>query len=284
MSNLNTNEKRILEKLFQMESGYVLDFSDRTMGEFFHDSLSVDIDATRYHYGSGSKANRMRGFWQVASDPMVAQSIRELVDYIKNQIMLEHIDEAKFSNRIIDKSLEIADRLDGKTRQEDSKTVAMTEQQFVAQNFDNVSLNLLKLDTAVEHVIAQRIKEIEKCLNAGAPLSVVFLCGSTLEGILLGIASQNPAIFNQATAAPRKEGKVLQFNDWSLSNFIDTSRELSIIGDDVKKFSHSLRDFRNYIHPYQQLISRFDPQQHTAKISWQVLQAAIYEIGQYQSK
>lgn len=47
---------------------------------------------------------------------------------------------------------------------------------------------------------------------------------------------------------------------------------------DVKKFGHSLKDFRNYIHPRQQAAQGFKPDEHTAKISWQVLQAAIADL------
>jgi len=35
--------KQILEKLFQMGSGYVLNFSDRSIGEFFQDDIGVNI-------------------------------------------------------------------------------------------------------------------------------------------------------------------------------------------------------------------------------------------------
>jgi len=66
MSKLKTKEKQILEKLFQMGGGYVLNFTDRTIGEFFRDSLNVDFSAKEYDYGSGSKANRMRGLYAVS--------------------------------------------------------------------------------------------------------------------------------------------------------------------------------------------------------------------------
>jgi hypothetical protein len=49
---------------------------------------------------------------------------------------------------------------------------------------------------------------------------------------------------------------------------------------DTQKFSHSLRDFRNYIHPFEQMSSGFNPREHTAKICLQVLKAAIYEISE----
>jgi len=54
MANLTTIEKQILEKLFQMNGGYVLNFSDRTMGEFFRDDVGIDIYSQKYNYASGS--------------------------------------------------------------------------------------------------------------------------------------------------------------------------------------------------------------------------------------
>ena len=70
----------------------------------------------------------------------------------------------------------------------------------------------------------------------------------------------------------------LQFHEWSLNSFIDVAYECGLIGLDVKKYSHVLRDFRNYIHPFQQASSGFKPDIYTAKISWQVLQAAIADL------
>jgi hypothetical protein len=52
-----------------------------------------------------------------------------------------------------------------------------------------------------------------------------------------------------------------------------------MLGLDVKKFSHALRDFRNYIHPYEQMASRFNPDAHTAQICFQVLRAAISALS-----
>jgi hypothetical protein len=111
-------------------------------------------------------------------------------------------------------------------------------------------------------------------------LGVIFLCGSTLEGILLGIACTRPNDFNKSTVSPKNNaGKVKQFQEWTLSDFINVARDLSLVGEDVKKFSHALRDFRNYIHPYQQMASDFSPDEHTAKICWQVLLAAITQLS-----
>ena len=107
---------------------------------------------------------------------------------------------------------------------------------------------------------------------------MIFLCGSALEGILLGVAEKNQNIFKKAKSSPKKNDKALQFQEWTLKSLIEVSYEVGFLKEDVKKFSHSLRDFRNYIHPYLQATKEFDPDSHTAKICFQVLKATIHQI------
>lgn len=128
-------------------------------------------------------------------------------------------------------------------------------------------------------VLESRLAEAQYCLTS-APLATIFLCGSILEGILLGVALQSQKEFYQATNSPKdKNNKVKPFHDWSLAQFIDVAYGLGLLKLDVKKFSHELRDFRNYIHPYQQLASNFSPDKHTAQICLQVLNAAIADLS-----
>lgn len=42
---------------------------------------------------------------------------------------------------------------------------------------------------------------------------------------------------------------------------------------------HDLRNFRNYLHPHQQMISGFTPDEHTAKVCFQVLKAALASVA-----
>lgn len=282
MSTLNTNEKQLLEKLFQMGSGYVLNFSDRTFGEFFHDDVGVNIFDQKYNYASGSKANRMRGFWQVTDDALVGKSIEKLIEYIDNQIVIGRMKKEDFSQELIQRGRNIAARLQGrKVAAVAAPTVhETTEDEFISKEFGAVSIEKLGLDSVVTGILKQRLDEISKCLTAKAPLAAIFLCGSTLEGILLGVACARPRDFNQSSASPKdRQGKVKQFQDWTLSDFINVARDLDLVGEDVKKFSHALRDFRNYIHPYEQIASRFNPDEHTATICWKVLQAAIAQLS-----
>ena len=162
---------------------------------------------------------------------------------------------------------------------------ADNEEEFLAKEFREISLEKLGLDSVITDVINLRLEEIKRCLSSAAPLAVIFLCGSTLEGILLGIALKYSKEFNQAEAAPKnKDNKVKKYHEWVLNDFINVSYELGLLKEDVKKFSHSLREFRNYIHPFQQVSSRFNPDEHTAKISWKVLSAAIFQLAQEKIK
>jgi hypothetical protein len=67
MSDLSNTEKRKFERLLEMGSGYVLNFSNRTFEEFILDSTGRSIYDARYEYGSGSKANRLRAFWNATN-------------------------------------------------------------------------------------------------------------------------------------------------------------------------------------------------------------------------
>ncbi|MCA9407109.1 MAG: abortive infection family protein [Candidatus Omnitrophica bacterium] len=80
MSDLSAIEKRKLERALGMHTGYVLNFSDRTLSEFVLDSTGLHIYEQRYNYSSGSKANRMRAFWKLENNHMVAKLLGDFFE------------------------------------------------------------------------------------------------------------------------------------------------------------------------------------------------------------
>jgi hypothetical protein len=92
MSSLNFPEKRLLEDLLKMGSGYVLDFSDREFSVFFKD-FNINIDADKYHipYGS-SKAKRLRSFWEKEPDNVVGRVLEGMFQMLDNsEIKPQHL-------------------------------------------------------------------------------------------------------------------------------------------------------------------------------------------------
>lgn len=65
MVTLRRPDIRVLDDAFQMHNGYVLSFTNRTMAEFFEDELGIDIYDDRYAANGGSKANRLRTFFEI---------------------------------------------------------------------------------------------------------------------------------------------------------------------------------------------------------------------------
>lgn len=271
MSSLSSIEKAQLEDLFGMSSGYVIDFSDRAFRDFVYDNVKVDIDDNKYRINGNSKAKRMRVFWTVESDAIVGKVLAELIKYwqLKNPQPEKHLG-SNFSScqRIIDRLLGIRANSAG------------TEEDFLSKTFKNISIQNATKDTSLVPILDARLQEAMRCLEASSPLATIILCGSILEGLLLSAASSNAAEFNQAQCSPKDKttNKVKQFHEWKLIELIDVACEANFLSIDVKKFSHVLREFRNYIHPHQQRASGFNPDKHTAQICLQVLKAAIASL------
>lgn len=277
MSSLKEGEKRVLEMLFEMDNGYVIKLSNNRFQDLVRGATSLDIYNKKYAIYGDSKAKRLRAFWTIEDDITNGKVLLELLEVWRvEKIGIPGITSAE---KVLEgKTESIINRL-FKT-----KNKAFTEDSFeifLNKEFENVSLNRLNIDGVLIDILDSRILEIKNSIKSKSALACIILCGSVLEGLLLGVASSKMKEFNQCIISPKDKetGKALIFSKWTLSNFIDVAHNLEILGLDVKEYSHSLRGFRNYIHPYEQMLSNFNPDIETAKISWQVLKAAITDLS-----
>ena len=265
-------EKRYLEKLLGMQSGYVLDYTDATFGEFFG-RHKIDIHGRKYQTYGTLKAKKMRAFWERERDAVVAPVLSEMLSSYEADCELS---DRAVNSKVLEKCRVIVARLSGKPRATTSEVV----ESFLDKEFTIPNIHKLPVEPQVATIIEARLSEAPKVLKAGAHLSVIFLCGSVFEGVLLGVAQNSPEKFNRSPAGPKSaDRKVRPFHEWSLAQFIDTACDVQLLNLDVKKFNHGLRDFRNYIHPYEQMISDFAPDEHTAKVCFQVLKAALASLA-----
>lgn len=148
MAKLSIVERRKLETLFAMGDGYVLDFSNRTLQEFVADSVGVEIYDERYNYGTGSKANRLRGFWKVESDANVAKLIRDLVDYA--EIVNKNTDAD-----LVSACRAIADRLGTTSNTSDSENFTMSRPIRVFISYSHDSPEHVRKVLALSHSLRQ---------------------------------------------------------------------------------------------------------------------------------
>ena len=81
MSSLRATDRHSLEAFLGMSSGYVLNFSDYTFGEFVSENTGLDIHSQRYTSEGTSKAKKLRALWKLESDHVVGKLLLELIDY-----------------------------------------------------------------------------------------------------------------------------------------------------------------------------------------------------------
>ena len=78
---LTSRQRVTFDQIFHSGGGYVLDFFDRTMAEWFEETLDISIFQKRFQANGDSKGNTLRGFVEVAEPRLVARTLRELWSY-----------------------------------------------------------------------------------------------------------------------------------------------------------------------------------------------------------
>ncbi|MCR4683468.1 MAG: abortive infection family protein [Clostridiales bacterium] len=112
MANLTYREKRVLEKLFGMASGYVMDFSNGSFSRFIGGVINIDVyDGPRYKEYA-SKANKLRQIWNSEPDSVVGILIEALLSYYEN-MQLRGNKLTDFERKKIEEMRLVAVRLKG---------------------------------------------------------------------------------------------------------------------------------------------------------------------------
>lgn len=89
MANLSTTDMKLIDSIFGMYGGNVLDFSIARFGSFFQRDLGIDIFHDRYAIHGGSKGKMFRGFLEVASNTEVTTALHALWEY-REAYRLDH--------------------------------------------------------------------------------------------------------------------------------------------------------------------------------------------------
>ncbi len=257
-----------LEKLLDMSGGYVLDFSNATFAAFIETCLGFDP----YDRYDGSKAVILRKIWISERWTNVARLNRELLEHW-------HLAKLAGDHELTAFEARTYEELSAVFAENDSNVSADTLS-FLKRDLSSLDLGALPTAVTAEQVVRARLDEIERCMESEAPLAVIFLVGSTLEGLLMELALANPTVFASSPSAPAARGKSKPIGEWTLAELITVSRSLGFVGEDVLKHADHVRNFRNYIHPRQQMRENFEPRMMTAQIARQVLLAALSDLNE----
>ncbi|MCT1806694.1 hypothetical protein [Dermabacter hominis] len=261
--------KSMLEDLFGMPSGYVMDFSNASFASFVEPWIGVDP----YDRYQGAKAAVLRQIWAKEPSEVVAQLNLDLLDHWRFIARRDEKTPTAYEQDVIDTATAVF-------QSASIPALSADDVAFLNKDLGTLNLDALPSELTAGQVIADRMGEIDRALDADAPLAVIFLVGSTVEGLLSEVAMGHRTEFLRSPAAPILEGKTKPLDQWSLSELIAVARACGVLSEDVAEHADQVRNFRNYIHPRQQLKEGFAPRIETARIAQQVLKGVLADLEQ----
>ena len=122
-------------------------------------------------------------------------------------------------------------------------------------------------DANIRKIVERDYDEIQRAYISKCWKSVIILCGGTIEAILTDLLISHDPKAKQAKSAPNKA----DISRWDLSELINVAVELKLVTEGVEKLSHPIREYRNLVHPGNEIRNklRFDAEE--ARISLEVL-------------
>lgn len=177
MADLNSRDRRKLEKLLDMGGGYVLNFSNRTFAEFFIEFVGRDIDLERYHVRGSSKANRLRTFWDLEPNHVVAKALAEIITQAEDEnIQLDRqlLEECRTIIARLASGQPVADidAIAADPDDRDFELVARAARESIDAN--EPAMGLDRLHTFVVKFVRQLCKEHELPSERSIPLNGLF--------------------------------------------------------------------------------------------------------------
>ncbi|EPG3569357.1 restriction endonuclease [Providencia hangzhouensis] len=175
------SDVKLFNLVFESSPGYILDFSDRTMREFFEDELAIDIDDVIYQDDGTSKAKRLRCFIRKSDKQSVLNVLDKLWLYKKSINPLDISPEVELSYLTLIEKLSNTDQV---------SSLGIKPQQLELINF-NYSYFLSELTSMQTLSPQQRGYSFEKWLNQLffafhlAPKEAFSLKGEQIDGSFL---------------------------------------------------------------------------------------------------
>jgi hypothetical protein len=271
MSNVGVTslELRAIDSILEMGGGYVLDFSDPQFSAVLRE-VGVNIDDARYRVDGTSKARRLRCFLRSTGSPLAGRVLAHLLEHRLSSKPTGLNPTELESYRLTTKRL-------GGVPPAAAPTPKSSEDELLALVFRPELFRRFPFESSMIDILVARLAEARRCIEGDAHLSAVILCGSVLEGMCLSIGVRDPERVNRGYIAVFSKSPP-KLPDWKLREWIDVLGHLGFVLKNVQKFGHAVRDFRNYVHPLEQLANGFAPDLHTARISFQVVIAAAEDL------
>ncbi|MFD1546011.1 hypothetical protein ACFSJ0_53855 [Nonomuraea guangzhouensis] len=130
-----------------------------------------------------------------------------------------------------------------------------------------VTMSQVVHDPTFAKVLQGRLDEARTCTDNGCHVAAIIMLGSLLEGVLLDAIHTR---LGQPSSPPQQH---------TMHDLINLARRHRFIGLDVQKFCHTLRDYRNLVHPHAQVRMGEPPDRDTVDMCWPVVNATLNDLA-----
>lgn len=125
-------------------------------------------------------------------------------------------------------------------------------------------------------ILKRDYQELQRASIASCWKSVLILAAVAIETILVDLLLQHESAAKTASKAPKKPNII----DWDLADLINVCVERQLVSPGVEKLSHSVREYRNLIHPGNELRTGLTFDVEEAKIAIEVLHMIDRHLSQ----
>ena len=126
-------------------------------------------------------------------------------------------------------------------------------------------------DSQIRKILERDYQEIQRNIISANWKSAIILSGGSIEAILLDLLLKNESIAKASQKSPNEPN----LNKWDLNDLIEVGVDTKLVGAEVAKLSHTVREYRNLIHPGVEIRSDLRVEPEEAKIAVEVLNILI---------
>ena len=122
-------------------------------------------------------------------------------------------------------------------------------------------------DPELRKVVERDYAEVQRAYIAKCWKSVIILSGGAIEAVLVDRLLQDTGSARSASKAPKES----DIRKWDFADTINVCVELGLVSPSAERLSHSVRQYRNLVHPGNEIRNKLTFDAEEARIALEVL-------------
>jgi len=158
------------------------------------------------------------------------------------------------------------------------KDIEEVSEQEIEEKFEFIE------DESLRRILIRDFLELETCKNRGLAKSTLVLCGSIIEALLLDQILKDENLsraqerFNDIIRKKKPERVDTPPEKWWFAEIIDVCEKLGLISHEAKKEVWKLNDYRQIIHPTNEISMERNITPELSHISYLILSMIINDF------